>query len=409
MLSSLLEGFRSALAAIRAHALRSFLTTLGIIIGVTAVIAVVSLIQGFSSSITSRFKGLGTNSIVIYAHIPRKQRLAGKTAKITLDDLTAIRHDVAGIKNITPELILAQFGGGIQYKNNSSTTSIQGMTADFAESGVYYPVVGRFITPSDNRSHRRIAVIGQTVRENLSLPRNPSGQFVKMFDEWFKIVGVLNKRGQIFGHDQDNLVMIPFETARSIAGAAEVPNIVIQLTVNNVKQIKTITGRITQILRRQHKLKPGQENDFKVQTAAELTSTINSIFDSITAVLGGIVGISLLVGGIGIMNIMLVSVTERTREIGICKSLGAKRRDILLQFLIEAVVLSLLGGLIGLGLGYGIGLLAAHLLPSFSSAHVPWWAILLALGFSAGTGIVFGIAPAAKAAALDPIEALRYE
>jgi putative ABC transport system permease protein len=179
--------------------------------------------------------------------------------------------------------------------------------------------------------------------------------------------------------------------------------------VIDAKQTDAIIGRITQILRRNHNLKPGQDDDFKVQTPTQLLGTFTSVLNSITVILGGIVAISLLVGGIGIMNIMLVSVTERTREIGIMKSLGARRQDILVQFLIEAVSLSFIGGIIGLLLGYGIGVLVAHAIPAFRGAYVPWWSIALAFGFSGGVGVLFGIAPAAKAAALDPIDALRYE
>jgi len=188
-----------------------------------------------------------------------------------------------------------------------------------------------------------------------------------------------------------------------------VPDIQIQVTVNDTSQIDAVTGRITQVLRRMHHIQPGQEDDFLVQTPEQTLGTFNTILNSITLILGGIVGISLLVGGIGIMNIMLVSVTERTREIGILKSLGARRRDILLQFLIEAMILSLLGGVIGVIFGFSLGTLVAHAVPQFLGAYVPWWAIAVAFSFAAGVGVLFGIAPAAKAASLDPIEALRHE
>jgi putative ABC transport system permease protein len=179
--------------------------------------------------------------------------------------------------------------------------------------------------------------------------------------------------------------------------------------VDDIERMEETTARMRRILRQQHGLKPGQADDFRIQTAEQLTASFNAIVNTITVVAGGIVGISLLVGGIGIMNIMLVSVTERTREIGILKALGARRVDILLQFLIEAVVLCLLGGIIGIALGFGVGALVAMVLPGFPPAHVPVWAILLSVGFSAAVGTVFGILPAAKAAQLDPIESLRYE
>ncbi|HKS93684.1 MAG TPA: ABC transporter permease [Gammaproteobacteria bacterium] len=406
---TLLESLRSALRAIRAHKLRSFLTTLGIIIGVMAVVTIVSLIQGFSQSISSQFAGFGADSLTITSYLPFKEQLEGKVARITPDDMLAIQHEIPGISGVTPMLQLGQFGTAIQYKGLSNSSQIMGVTEGYATVFSQYPDQGRFITPGDDLSHRRVAVIGQTVVDNLHLPADPVDEYFQIDGQWFKIVGLLHKQGSILGQDQDNNVLIPYGTAHSLLGGARQEDIVIQLKVNDTSQMDATTDRIRQLLRRQHRLKTGQDDDFKVQTADQFTESFRSILDMLTAVLGGIVGVSLLVGGIGIMNIMLVSVTERTREIGIIKSLGARRRDILLQFLIEAVTLSVIGGIIGLLVGYGIGVLAAHAIPAFRAAYVPWWAVLLAFGFSAGVGIIFGIAPAAKAAALDPIEALRYE
>ena len=407
---NLVESLRSALQAIRAHALRSFLTTLGIIIAVTAVIAVVSLIQGFRHSVTTTFATMGANSLTIQSDETQEDYLAGKVVKVTPDDMRVIQHDVFGISNITPILTLADFGSGaIQYGDQTAYAGIYGTTSSHAENTSFYPVMGRYITPSDDLGHRRVAVIGQTLITDLNLPKNPLGQYLEMYGQWFKIIGVLKKLGSIGGQDQDDRIYIPYGTAHSLLGAATVPDVAINLTINNLQNLDSVVGRITEVLRRQHHLKPGQHNDFLVQTPEQTLGTFNKVLNSITLILGGIVGISLLVGGIGIMNIMLVSVTERTREIGICKSLGARRRDILLQFLIEAVILSLIGGIIGLLLGYGIGVLVAHLVPQFLGAHVPWWAVVLAFGFAAGVGVLFGIAPAAKAASLNPIDALRYE
>ncbi len=407
---SLLESLRSAFQSIRAHALRSFLTTLGIIIAVMSVIAVVSLIQGFSHSITSIFSNMGVNGLLITSNETQEDYLAGKVVRITPGDMQAIQHQIAGISKITPVLYLAGNGSGqVQYGDQIAYSGIYGTTSSHAENSPFYPVMGRYLTPSDDISHRRVAVIGHTLLADLNLPKNPVGQFIEMFGQWFKIVGVLKELGNIAGQDQDDRIYIPYGTAHSLLGASREVDIQIDLEVNNLKDIDNVANQITELLRRRHHLKPGEENDFEVQTSAQITATINKIFNMITLVLGGVVSISLLVGGIGIMNIMLVSVTERTREIGICKSLGARRSDILLQFLIEAVTLSLIGGIIGLLLGYGIGMLVAHLVPQFLGAHVPWWAIALAFGFSGGVGVLFGIAPAAKAASLNPIDALRYE
>ncbi|HEX2668752.1 MAG TPA: ABC transporter permease [Gammaproteobacteria bacterium] len=408
-MSNFLESLRAAFTAIFAHKLRSVLTTLGIIIGVMSVIAVVSLLQGFSLALSANFRGMGSNTIFVNAYVSRNDQLAGKTAKITTEDLLAIQHEVPGISRITPVLIIAFLNGQVQYQGQTTYSLIAGTTYTHAENTEFYPVRGRYLTPSDDFAHRRVAVVGASVVKDLQLGDNPEGRFIQMFGQWFKVIGVLKELGSFLGFDQDSRIYIPFGTAHSLLGGATNPSIQIDMDVNDVKQLDEIKGRITTVLRRQHGLKAGQDDDFKVQTAAQLADSINQIFNAASVILGGIVSIALLVGGIGIMNIMLVSVTERTREIGILKSLGARRSDILLQFLIEAVTLSLLGGLIGLALGYGIGLMVVKLVPAFEGAYVPLWTVALAMGFSMGVGIIFGIAPAAKAAALDPIDALRYE
>ena len=406
---TLLESLRSALHAIRAHKLRSFLTTLGIIIGVMAVVTIVSLIQGFSQSISSQFAGFGADSLTITSYLPFKEQLEGKVTRVTPEDMLAIQHEIPGISGVTPMLQLGRFGSAISYQGLSSSAQIMGVTQAYSTVFSQYPDQGRFITPGDDLSHRRVAVIGATVIDNLHLPEAPLRDFFQIGGQWFKVVGVLHKQGSILGQDQDNNVLIPYGTAHSLLGGASKEDIVIQLKVNDTSQMDPVADRIKQLLRREHRLKAGQDDDFKVQTASQFTDSFKSILDMLTLVLGGIVGVSLLVGGIGIMNIMLVSVTERTREIGILKSLGARRSDILVQFLLEAVMLSMLGGIIGLLLGYGIGELIVYAVPSFRGAHVPLWAALIAIGFSTSIGVIFGITPAAKAAALDPIDALRYE
>ena len=408
-MSNLLESFRAAFTAIFAHKLRSFLTTLGIIIGVMSVIAVVSLLQGFSYALSANFRGMGSNTVFVNSYLSRNDQLAGKTAKITADDLLAIQHEVPGISRITPVLIMAFLDGEVQYQGQTTFSLIAGTTYTHAQNTEFYPVEGRYLTPSDDFAHRRVAVVGASVVRDLDLGEQPEGRFIKMYGQWFKVIGVLKELGSFLGFDQDSRIYIPYGTAHSLLGGATNPNIQIDMDVNDIKDLDVVSARISNVLRRQHHLKPGQDDDFKIQTAAQLADSINQIFDVATAVLGGVVSIALLVGGIGIMNIMLVSVTERTREIGILKSLGARRSDILLQFLIEAVTLSLLGGLIGLALGYGIGLMVVKLVPAFEGAYVPFWAVGLSMSFTMAVGVLFGIAPAAKAAALDPIEALRYE
>jgi putative ABC transport system permease protein len=406
---NLLESFRAAFTAISAHKLRSILTTLGIIIGVTSVIAVVSLLQGFSNALSANFKGMGSNTVLVTSYLSRNDQLAGKTTKITTDDLLVIQHEVPGISRITPVLIMAFLNGQVQYKGQTTFALIAGTTYSHAQNTEFYPDRGRYLTPSDDTGHRRVAVIGTSVVKDLNLGDQPEGRFIQMFGEWFKVIGVLHSLGSFVGFDQDSRIYIPYGTAHSLQGGAKNPDIQIDMDVDDVKQLDDVKSRISTVMRRQHHLKPGQDDDFKVQTASQLADSIAQIFNSATVILGGIVSIALLVGGIGIMNIMLVSVTERTREIGILKSLGARRSDILMQFLIEAVTLSLLGGLIGLVLGYSLGLMVVKLVPAFEGAYVPLWAVILSMGFSMAVGVIFGIAPAAKAASLDPIDALRYE
>ena len=241
------------------------------------------------------------------------------------------------------------------------------------------------------------------------MPDDAIGEFFNVGKQWCKVAGVLEKQGELLGFSRDSIVLLPYDTAKRMMGASKDLDIQIQVLVDEINRQHEVIGRIRRVLRQEHGLKAGERDDFKVQTPEQLTDSFNSVIDMVTAVSAGIVGISLFVGGIGIMNIMLVSVTERTREIGILKALGATRQHILLQFLIEALALTLIGGFIGIVIGYGLGALVAMLLPGFPAAYVPFWAVVISFGFCAAVGIVFGILPAVKAANLDPIVALRYE
>jgi len=400
----LLEAFRSAMRAISVSKMRSFLTSLGIIIGVASIIAVVSLVQGLEQSITNQFEGYGSNSLFIQQRRDNYGRLIGD---LTDDDLVKLKN-IDGIAAISPQTFVFEYNG-VQYGGKQHNADIVGVMPDFAEMDNSYPEVGRFITAADANSRKKVAVIGPKVRDELEMSENPIGEFLQYGPHWLKVVGVLESKGQMLGQDLDNFIYIPYPTAVGIMGYQAQPFVIFVARVDNVDRMAALRDRVEQALRRNHGLRSGDENDFTIQSSDQVLQSIGQITQVITLVFGGIVGISLLVGGIGIMNIMLVSVTERTREVGICKALGATRADILLQFLLEAVIISLIGGVVGLGIGYGLGTGIASMIPDFPPSEVPAWAVMLALGFSSGVGIVFGILPAAKAARLDPIDALRYE
>jgi putative ABC transport system permease protein len=400
----LFEAFRSAMRAIIASKMRSFLTSLGIIIGVASIIAVVSLVKGLETSITNQFEGYGSNSLFIQQKRDNYGRLQGD---LTEDDLIKLRS-IEGIDVVSPQTFVFEYNG-VQYQGRDHRADVVGVLPDYAEMDSSYPEIGRFITTADANARKKVAVIGVKVRDELKLPENPIGEFIQYGPHWLKVIGVLESKGQMLGQDLDNYVYIPYPTAISIMGFQNQPFVIFVARVSDVDRMESITERVERTLRRQHGIAADEPSDFMIQSSDQVLSSIGQVTQVITLVFGGIVGISLLVGGIGIMNIMLVSVTERTREVGICKALGATRADILLQFLLEAVIISLIGGLVGLAIGFGLGAGIAGAIPNFPPSDVPVWAIVLALGFSTGVGVVFGILPAAKAARLDPIDALRYE
>jgi putative ABC transport system permease protein len=409
-LNMLDECLRLAMESIRAHALRSFLTMIGVIIGVASVIAVISLVQGLSQSITRQFLGLGSNMLTLRADTPLEDTLAGKLNRLKLSDLEAIRHRIGDLRNITP-VVMA--GGGIssQARNGLNVASglMLGTTERYQDVQQTYPLYGRFITESDDATRRRVVVLGDKVRRDLKLPDDPTGRYIQIGDEWFKVVGAMEPRGEMFGVSQDNYLVMPFQTALAVNGVVDEPDLSISFSVSDIAAADSVKGRLAALLRELHGLKPGQPDDFVIESSESLQKSFEEITTTITLVVGGVVGISLLVGGVGIMNIMLVSVTERTREIGIAKALGATRQFILMQFLIEAVLLAVMGGMVGVALGYGLGFGIGQLIPNFPDPTVPWWAVAGACGFSGLIGMVFGILPASNAANLVPIDALRYE
>jgi putative ABC transport system permease protein len=329
-----------------------------------------------------------------------------RPVRLTWEDGLAIRDSVAGIQLITPQV----FGAAqAKYRDRQHSSFIVGVNQDWPEVNNFAVEEGRFFNKLDLDRRQKVAVLGVEVIDELRLP-SPLGKEIYVGSLPVTVIGIMEEKGQSLGQNLDDLIFVPFDTALGIFGRHAAEQVQLRLRITDTDEVDQIREEMKQLLRRRHKVPDGDPDDFQIIVQDEILEQTNSILSAVTLVVGGIVGIALLVGGIGIMNIMLVSVTERTREIGIRKSVGARRQDILLQFLIEAVTLSLLGGAIGLLLGYGFGRLATELIPgNLPPAHVPLWAVLLAFGFSTLVGVFFGIYPAGKAARLDPIEALRYE
>ncbi|XOV80904.1 MAG: ABC transporter permease [Aestuariibacter sp.] len=408
-LHAVVEGTRAALMAIRSHGLRSMLTTLGIIIGVAAVIAVVAIMQGLSSTITKQLDDLGSDMVTIRAYTTQEQALLGFNNRLSHDDFLVLKSKVKNVQDMTASMQPFSFGSYVQYGKDVSQTQIIGTDSSYQNVVRIYPELGRFLSESDDLRRRRVAFVGPSVLKDLNMPVNPVGEFISVNGEWFRVIGLAEELGSLFGFDQDNYLIVPFSTMRSLNGEQVTQNIDIMFRPDEGADIKKIQQQIRRVLRKQHRLTGDDPDDFEFISAEKTKRQFDSVTQSVTLVAGGIVGISLLVGGIGIMNIMLVSVTERTREIGTVKALGATPQFILIQFLIEALVLSLFGGIIGLCLGYGVAALLTLMIPSMPAATVPTWAIMLSLGFTTAIGVIFGLAPAIKASRLNPIDALRYE
>jgi len=404
------ECLRSALSSIRAHRLRSFLTMLGIIIGVASVICVIALVQGLSQSITRQLESLGGTALTLRSYTSREDELRGKFNRLRPADLDELRLRIDGITHITPVVFAGQrFGAEVRNGSNRASGELFGTIASYEDVQQIAPRTGRFLTPSDDASRRRVVILGEQMRKDLKLPENPVGRFIQIGTEWFKIVGVMEARGEIFGQNLDRYLLMPYQTALSITGVITQPDLWISFSVVDLDAVESVKLRVTSLVRRLHGLSNGQPDDFVVEASDMLAQTFKQLSLTVTLVVAGIVSISLLVGGVGIMNIMLVSVTERTREIGITKALGAPRRFILMQFLIEAVVIAVIGGMIGIAIGFGAAYAIAAVIPKFPSPAVPWWAVAGSCAFATLIGIGFGILPARKAAHLAPIDALRYE
>lgn len=399
---------QSAVLSIRLHLLRSGLTTLGIIIGVAAVISVVAIMQGLSAGIRGQLDDLGSDMTTLRAFTTPDQELLGFRNKLTDSDYDALLNKISDFDQITVAMPAFSMGLSVSYGRSSSQSQLIGAAPNYQDVIRIYPQLGRFILPQDDERRRRVAFIGPSLINKLQLPANPVGEFVLISGDWFRIIGVGEKRGSLFGFDQDNYIITPFQTAKALNGPDQL-QVEISYRAKAGVDEQALQQQIRNVLRAKRGLASDAADPFEFITAEKMKSQFNQVLNSVTLVAAGVVGISLLVGGIGVMNIMLVSVTERTREIGIVKALGATPQVILLQFLLEAVLLSLFGGLLGLLLGYGVAALLGALIPGLSDAVVPLWAVLLSLGFTTFIGVVFGLMPAVKAARLAPIDALRYE
>ncbi len=401
------ESIKMAFDGMISNKLRTFLTLLGIVIGVGAVIAMVSLGFGVKENIKDNISKLGSNLLMVTSggRTASGARLAaGEGARLTFDDAKAIERQVDGIAGISASVNSSyQLVAG----NQNWTSRVEGTTPSNFAIQNYELEDGRIFGERDLNSRARVCVIGKTVADNLFPGENPVGQIMRIKKAPFQIIGVLKSKGQSgMGMDQDDIVVIPLTTAQSrMMGITHVQRITVQAENENV--INDVQAEVEQVLRQRHKIKEGDYDDFTIGNMAAIMDTMMETANSITLLLGCIAAISLLVGGIGIMNIMLVSVTERTREIGIRKALGATYNNILLQFLIEAMVIGIVGGALGVILGIG----ASFGISQFAGWNtvISWWAIVVAVVFSVGIGLFFGIYPARKAALLDPIDALRYE
>ena len=404
-MQALLEAFRAALASLAAHRMRSFLTTLGILIGTGSVIAVVALVQGFSDSIKGQLSDLGGSTLTLRAVNDNENFRTGKLNTISFNDIRVLRYRVAGVKDVAPLMVVQ--AAGASYKGRTSSPQVQATTADYALVNGRFPAFGRFIVDSDDRGHRRVAIIGADLRDELKMPKNPVGEYFQIGSEWFKVVGVMEKEGELFGFSRDNYAIIPFDVGRAMMGNSNDPMIMASFTVANLAEVETVRERVKRAVRASRRLASEDDDDFKVEAADSVLKQFEKITGTATLVVAGVVGISLLVGGIGIMNIMLVSVTERIREIGLRMAVGAGPSDVRRQFLAEAMLLSLGGGVLGIV----IGIVGALLVGKFSELPVALngQVIGLAAGFSIATGLFFGYYPARKASQLDPIEALRSQ
>ena len=406
-MKKILPVFRIALRALRRNKMRSVLTMLGIIIGVGAVIAMVGIGNGARAQVEDQIASLGENMILIFSGSRNASGVRsgwGGPGSLSIEDAQAIARELTTVKAVSPEV---RDGTQVMAGNQNWYTNLLGQSADYFDMRQWTFDAGTGFTHQDVRTLAKVAVIGKTTAYQLFGDTNPVGQTFRVQNVPFTIVGLLSSKGtSLMGSDQDDVVIVPYTTAmKRLTGASRVR--IINVQANSAAQLVAAQEQVTALLRQRHNIGPGRGDDFTVRTQDEISEMATSTSRVMTMLLGAIASVSLIVGGIGIMNIMLVSVTERTREIGIRMAVGAHGSDIMLQFLIEAITLSSLGGVIGILLGYGTAETLSRVAgwPTYVSTS----AVVIAFLFSAAVGVFFGLYPARKAAALDPIDALRYE
>ena len=397
------EIIRSAWRALVSNRVRTALTALGMVIGVSAVVTMLSVGEGARASVENQIRALGSNQLTVRPGAPRRGPVrTGRVETLTLADAEAI----AGLPNVAAVSPEASGSAQVEFLSNNMSSSIVGTSFDYLEVHSFEMARGIMFSERDIQSRRRVAVIGSNVATTLFGGLSPLGERIQIKGVAFQVVGVLAEKGDNGFSSPDDQVLVPVSTHQGVLfGNDYLSSIAVQVATEEA--MDGVQASIESVLRIRHRLAPGADADFYVRSQTEMLETMGEITGTFTALLGGVAAVSLLVGGIGIMNIMLVSVRERTREIGIRMAVGARRRDVLLQFLIEAVIVSLVGGVIGLAAGWG----GAHAISYFAGWEtlVPIYAVALALLTSLGVGVVFGVGPARHAARLDPVEALRHE
>jgi putative ABC transport system permease protein len=400
------EVIRTAFASLRANPLRSALTMLGIIIGVAAVIAMISLGNGASRAVEDRIARLGTTTLQINPQRVVQGGIGTSTiAKLTDDDVKAIDEHAMNVAGVTPQQDRPL---QVVWRSKNTNVQITGTTPNFLDVRGFSIAEGRMFTSADDQGRQRVAVLGADVLPLLDITdaQQIIGEPIRIAGRQFQVIGVMARKGATGFGDNDEQILIPFRTGRfRLFGTERINDI--WARVGSTDSVAAAMGEIQAALRRSHRLTDNRPNDFTVRNQADILNTLNEATQTFSVLLAGIAAVSLLVGGIGIMNIMLVSVTERTREIGIRKALGATRRSILLQFLVEAVALCIAGGMLGIGIGVGASSILQQSFGWETSLNVA--ALVIAFAFAAVVGMIFGVWPARRAAVLDPIEALRYE